>query len=99
MDKLNTEKNTKKTIKSTKSTKNNKISIEDDIDDLGDKYDNMKITEKNPSKSINELTKNDIIIINNTKTDIKKYEKLMNFLKIHISREYENIELEKNDTQ
>lgn len=40
MDELNTEKNTKKTIK---STKNNKISIEDDIDNLTDKYYNIKV--------------------------------------------------------
>lgn len=105
MDELNTEKNTKKTIKtikSTKSTKNNKISIEDDIDDLADKYNDMEISKKAKEKqlsSINELTKNDIIIINNAEIDIKKYEKIINFLKIYTSREFENMELEKNDNQ
>jgi len=50
MAELNTEKNIKKTIKSTKSIKNNKISIEDDIDDMADKYNNMEITEKKINK-------------------------------------------------
>lgn len=66
MEELNTEKNNKKTIKSTKSTKNNKISIENDIDDMANKYNNMEISKKAKEKqlySTNKLTKNDIMII------------------------------------
>lgn len=55
MAELNTKKNTKKTIKSTKKIKNNKISIEDDIDNLADKYGDMKVSTK--EENIKKMTK------------------------------------------
>lgn len=79
------------TIKKNKSTKN-KIVDEEEFDNLIENANNIDLNKKDTKPYT-------INIINNTQINLKEYKKLINYLKIYTSREFENIELEKNDNQ